>query len=422
MRISILTQWYPPEPVYLMHELAQDIQALGHDVEVITGFPNYPSGELSSNYRLRPWMREEIDGIKVLRTWLYPDHSRSAIKRVANYLSFALSAMLAGPFLGQRPDVLFVYHPPLTVGLPGWLLSRFWRVPFVYQIQDMWPETLQATGMLNNKRILRAIARFARFIYRRADAICVISPGFKANLVEKGVPAHKIHVISNWVDQNTFFPATGDHDLAEKLELGDKFNVMFAGNIGEAQGLDTVLEAAERLRSLEEVQFVLVGDGIALPSLQGEAERRGLVNVRFLGRYPPTVMSRLYALADVLLVHLKNDPLFRITIPHKVFSYMASGKPILAAVDGDAADVVTEAGAGLACAPEDAAAMAQMIRRFYKMSATDRQKLGTRGLQAVEDNYSRTIVVNQLESLMASLVDGTGSRSVSIFQSHENPS
>ncbi len=404
MRILILSQWYMPEPVRLLQELAQTLTQDGHEVSVLTGFPNYPSGKIYPGYKQRLFQREVLDGIPVVRVPLFPEHSHSGVLRALNYISFALSASLLGPLLLSRPDVIFVYHPPLTVGIPAYVLSRIWRVPFLYQIQDMWPEHLSATGMLNNRRMLDWLGWFAKWIYARADAISVISPGFRVNLVAKGVPSEKIHLIVNWVDLDTYHPDLSEPQLAEELGLANKFNIMFAGNIGKSQGLETVLDAAEVLQDLTEVQFVLVGDGIALPQLRKDAEVRGLDNIRFLGHYPAEAMSGLYALADVLLVNLKDDPLFRITIPHKIFAYMASGKPILAAVAGDAADVVAELGAGIVCQPQDSEALASAVRQFVKMPETERQMMSKRGLTAVHQKYSRENLVGEIESLLRLVV------------------
>jgi len=404
MRIVILTQWYPPEPALLIQELAQTLQTFGHNVTVLTGFPNYPAGQLYPGYRLRLYQRETIAGIEVVRVPLLPEHSRSGLLRALNYLSFALSSALLGCWLVARPDAMFVYHPPLTVGLPAFVLSRLWRVPFVYQVQDMWPETLRATGMLSNERILGWVGRFAQWVYKQADAICVISPGFRRNLIEKGVPEEKIHFISNWVDTKAYYPKDPNLAQVEQLGLTGYFNVMFAGNIGEAQGLKTVLDAALLLQDLPLVQFVLIGDGVALPALQKAAQEYGLRNVRFLGRHPSNEMPDLYAMADVLLVHLKDDPLFRITIPHKIFAYMASGKPILAAVAGDVTDVVTKTGAGIACPPEDPNALAAAVREFYSMSKIEREKLAANGLQAARTEYERKMLVTRIESLLRSLL------------------
>ncbi len=351
MRILLLTQWYPPEPAKLLADLAQSFQAAGHEVTVLTAFPNYPIGKLYPGYRMRTWQRETIDGVSVIRVPLYPDHGRSKVRRAMNYLTFAVSASFLGRCLAPRVDVIHAYCPPVTIGWPAWLLSRSFGVPFTMEIQDLWPETLEATGMLRGRRILTWIGRFANWVYRRAAAIRVISPGVRANLIGKGVPAHKVHVISNWVDTEVYRPTEPSARLAGEAGLAGRFNVMYAGNIGLAQGMDTVLDAAAAVADLAEVQFVLVGDGADLERIKRCVRDRGLANVIFLGQRATDEMPAFYALADVLLVPLRDDPLFRITIPHKVFAYMASGKPILAAVNGNAADTVRSSGAGLTCAP-----------------------------------------------------------------------
>jgi colanic acid biosynthesis glycosyl transferase WcaI len=409
MRIVLLTQWYPPEPLKLLSDMACGLQAAGHDVTVLTGFPNYPSGKLFPGYRVKFWQKEMLDGIPVVRVPLYPNHDRSSIKRIVNYVSFAGSAAMLGAALIRRPDIIHAYHPPLTVGWPAWQLSRLWRVPFTYEIQDMWPEALTATGMISNNRALRCVGWFAKRLYRRAAAIRVISPGFRQNLIDKGVPPEKIHVISNAVDVDFYRPMPPDAALAERLGLSGKFVVMFAGNIGIPQGVDTILDAAARLRDLPEVLFAVVGDGVEYDRVRTAAQARGLDNVRFLGRYPPAEMPSLYALADVLLLHLRDDHfLYRITIPHKVFSYLASGKPVLAAVKGDAADVVVAADAGLDCAPSDPQAMADSVRRFVKMTASERQAMGDRGRNVACTQYNNRAGIAALERM---LQEAVGSKS-----------
>lgn len=400
MRILILTQWYPPEPALLLQELAQSLQKRGHQVTVLTGFPNYPTGRLYPGYALRLRLQETLDSVPIVRVPLYPEHSRSGLRRALNYFSFALSSAFLGPWYVQRPDVLFVYHPPLTIGIPAYILSRLWRVPFVYQIQDMWPETLSATGMLKNPRLLGWIDRLARWVYKKAHSILVISPGFRRNLLEKGVPDEKIHVISNWVDPATYYQAEPDPELAQKLGLAGRFNVMYAGNIGEAQGLETVIETARLLRDDPQVQFVLVGDGVALPRLQRLVEQEGLTNVRFLGRYPAHEMPGLYALADALLVHLKDDPLFRITIPSKTLAYLGAGKPILAAVAGDVADLIESVGAGLTCPPENASALAAAVRTLQGMPLEQRQAMGAKGALAAQTRYNLDLLTGQIELVL----------------------
>ena len=403
MRILFLTQWYQPEPATLHQELAQTLIARGHKVTVLTGFPNYPSGKLYPGYRIRPLQREVLAGVPVVRVPLYPDHSRSGLLRIANYFSFALSAGLLGAGVVGRPDVLFVYHPPLTIGLPAMLLSRFWRVPFVYQIQDLWPDTLKATGMVHSERALQAVDWLARVIYREAAAIPVISHGFARRLRERGVPARKLHIISNWVDQGLYHPEQPDSHLSEQLGMAGRFNIMFAGNMGAAQHLETVIDAAKILETVPQIQFIFVGDGVAQEDLKARAQEYGLSNVRFLGRYPSQDMNKLYALADVLLVHLKNDPLFEITVPHKIFAYMAVGKPILCAVNGEASQTVRDTGAGIVCKPQSPDTLAEAALELYKAPPEYRAGMGSCGLQAAQTLYSRDLCVGQLEAVLCAV-------------------
>ena len=410
MKILILTQWYPPEPALLLQELAQTLQAKGHDITVLTGFPNYPSGKLYPDYRLRLYQREAVAGVAVVRVPLYPDHSDSGIRRVLNYMSFALSSAFLGTWLTARPDVIFVYHPPLTIGLPAFVLSRLWRVPFVYQVQDMWPETLAATGMMPSQRVARWVSRLARFVYRRAVVITVISPGFKRNLVEKGVPPEKIHVIPNWADEDIYRLVPRDEALAARHSLTGRFNIVFGGNMGAAQGLQNVIEAATLLRDTPEVQFVLIGDGIDKNVLCRMVQQRNLDNVRFLERQPAAEMPRFYALADALLVHLKRDPLFEITIPSKTLAYLACGRPIVGVVSGDPADVIRQAGAGIICPQEDPAAMAQTVRKLYDMIPEEREVMGERGRQAFLEHYTRAVLVERYEALFEAVVRERGGR------------
>ncbi len=404
MRVLLLSQWCPPEPEELFLELAVSLQAAGHEVTVLTGFPNFPFGRLYPGYKMKLFQKENIDGIPIIRVPLLPDHSRSAIKRSLNILSFAFSAAVLGPWLTPRVDVIHVVHPPLTIGWPAWVLSLLKRVPFTYEIHDMWPETLQATGLLNSQRLLRCIGWAAKRVYRRAAAIRVISPGFRDNLLGKGVPPEKIHVISNWVNTDRYRPVQPDRELAEKLGLADRFNIMFAGMIGPAQGLQVVLDAADLLRDLPDVQFVLVGDGNGVERLQESAKARNLDNVKFLGRHPQEAMSGLYALSDVLLVHLRDDPLFRITIPHKTFVYMASAKPILAAVEGDVAEMIESTQSGLTCPASNPQAMADAVRELQAMSPGERDALAQNGRRAACELFSREHLTGQIAKMLENVV------------------
>jgi len=404
MRLLTLSQWYNPEPNFKGLALATALQAKGHTVTAVTGFPNYPSGKIYPGYRLQWRQWETMNGVRVLRVPLYPNHSNSGVKRILNYASFAFSASTLGAALCGSADVMWVYHPPLTVGIPAWWIGLLRRIPFVYEVQDLWPETLAATGMFRSATAARLVNNLARFVYRRAAAIIVISSGFKRNLVSKGVPAAKIHVIPNWADEELYRPVARDENLAREFGLADRFNVMFAGNIGAAQGLETALDAAELLRDLPRAQFVLIGDGVSVEHLRRATQERGLSNIRWIDRQPAERMPRWFALADVMLVHLKRDPLFEITIPSKTMAYLACGRPILCAVAGDTADLVRSASAGIVCPAEDPAALAQAVRDLYALPCEQREALGNAGRRAFLENYTRAVLVNRHEALLKDVV------------------
>jgi glycosyltransferase involved in cell wall biosynthesis len=271
------------------------------------------------------------------------------------------------------------------------------------EIQDMWPENLRSTGMLSNETALRLVGAFARWVYSRAALVRVISPGFRLNLLGKGVPGDKIRVISNWVDTEYYRPVPQSQEILSRFGMQGRFNVLYAGTIGLAQGLDVVLDAAARLHELQpDAQFVLAGDGVECDRLKAEAAARNLTNVRFLGRLPGDSMPALYACADVLLLHLRADPLFAITIPHKVFTYLAASKPILIGGEGDAACLVTEACAGVAVPPDDPEALASAVVKLHSLSQVDRETMGKNGRQIACRSYSRTQLVGEISRLVQS--------------------
>ena len=394
MRILMLTQWFDPEPTFKGLQFALALQARGHSVQVLTGFPNYPGGKVYPGYRIHLWQREAMHGIPVLRVFLYPSHSRSAIGRALNYLGFALSASVLGTLLVKPADVAYVYHPPATVGLPALAFKYLRRIPFVYDVQDLWPDTLTATGMVNASLALGLLGRWCQLVYRAADRIAVLSPGFQQRLAERGVRADKIRVIYNWT--HAIPPAAPDATLANSL--AGRFVVLFAGNLGAAQGLDTVLDAAKLARDRHpEVCFAFAGSGVEEPRLRQRAVAEGLANVVFLGRRPQEAMGGVYAWASALLVHLRDDPLFAITIPSKTQTYLAIGKPILMGGRGDAADLVRAAGAGIVFAPEQAAALAQAVDKLLAMPESARERMGVAGRAYYEAHLSMAAGVQAFE-------------------------
>jgi lipopolysaccharide/colanic/teichoic acid biosynthesis glycosyltransferase/glycosyltransferase involved in cell wall biosynthesis len=397
MRVLMLTQWFDPEPTFKGQLFAQELRRLGHHVEVITGFPNYPGGRLYPGYRVRAYQRDVVDGIVVHRVPLYPSHDASAGKRVLNYGSFALSATVK-ILSGRRPDVVYVYHPPGTVALPAMVARLVRGVPFVYDVQDLWPDTLAATGMLSDSRILGAVARVMDATYGLAAHVVVLSDGFRRRLTERGVPAAKVSVIRNWASEHEI-----EHSepgaARTALGLADSFNVVFAGAMGPAQALDAVLDAASLLGA-SPVRFVLIGSGMDRERLERRASELGLRNVVFLPRRPQSEIGQVLAAADALLVHLKDDPLFEITIPSKTQAYLLAGKPILMGVRGDAATLVREAAAGMTFEPGDPAALASAVQGLRDMSDDERRALGANGRRFYERHLALGVGASRFASLL----------------------
>ena len=374
-RVLLLTQWFDPEPTFKGLVFAKELVKQGFEVEVLTGFPNYPGGKVYPGYRIRLIQREVIDGVQVTRVPLYPNHDQSAIKRVLNYASFAASSLFYGLFMARRADVIYAYHPPLTVGMTASLLRLFRRIPVVYDIQDMWPDTLRATGMLNNERALRLVDSVCRWVYKRVDRIVVLSPGFKRLLLERGVPESKLDVIYNWADDAALIAPQGS--LPSSFPGADRFRILFAGNMGKAQALDTIIEAARILQERgSRVTWVMLGGGVEVERLKQRGADMKLSNIEFLPRVSMAEVGTYLNAADALLVHLRKDPLFKITIPSKTQAYMAVGKPILMAVDGDAADLVSSSGGGLVAESENAEALADAAERMAALSSDALAEMG----------------------------------------------
>lgn len=406
MRVLLLSQWYVPEPDIKNHLIARDLQERGHQVTVITGFPNYPSGQIYPGYRQRVWQWDNIDGVRVLRLPLYPDHSRSGIRRSFNYVSFAASASWLGSALCGPADVMWVYSAPLTIGIPACWIGALRRIPFILNIHDMWPEAVAASGMVSSQWVIKLLRWLGRLVYHRAARITVVSEGFKQNLIDKGVPASKISVVPNWADEDIYRPVTPEPSFASKHGLERRFNVVYGGNIGTAQNLSNVIKAATLLTDLPDVQFVLIGDGVEEEDLKRQVIESGTDKVKFLGRQAAELMPYFFATADVLLAHLRRDPLFEITIPSKIFAYMACARPIIAALSGEGATIVQAAGAGIACAPDDPQALAETVRRFYVMTEDERKRMGDAARQTYLTKYTRCVLMEQYVDLLERVVQG----------------
>ncbi len=404
MRILMLSQWFQPEPIFKGLPLARAWKDRGHQVEVLTGFPNYPGGRLYEGYRVRPWQREWMDGILVNRVALYPSHDQSTLRRMVNYLSFGASASLLGPWLVHKPDIVYVYNL-VTLTPTARFLRLFKRSRIVLDVQDIWPESVTSSGMMKPRGLYPVLKACSDWGYRSFDRLIVLSPGFKEALGRRGVPPEKIDVVYNWCNEAELTIPQPNAAVADCWGFAGKFNVVFAGTMGSVQALDCVIEAARRLQnSLPDVKFTFVGGGVDVERLQTESV--GLKNVQFLPRQSPEVIGEVLANADVLLVHLKSDPLFSITIPSKIQAYLYAGRPILCGVAGDAAELIERSGAGRTFAPEDPESLCSVVCELRAMDVSALRKMGQRGRRFYCDHLSFQKGIGQIEDVFQRALQG----------------
>ena len=385
MKILYISQYFPPEmgaPAARASELACHWAQAGHEVSVLTGFPNHPTGVVPPEWRprlRRLTYHENIGRVNVFRTWLWPLPNRKAHERMRNYASFCLSAALRGMAI-PRPDVVIASSPQLLVGLSGWWIAFTRQIPFVFEVRDLWPESLTAVGVGDENSLLhRTLGKVAKFLYQRSDRIVVVTPAFKEHLVRLWrVPAEKIAVVENGVETGLFAPAPAAANQALRRELGaeGKFLICYIGTMGMAHGLETLLDAAGQLQRQESnAQFLLVGEGAEKERIKALAQSRGLANVCFLDQQPREKIPAFISASDACLVLLKKTDVFKTVIPTKMLEFMSCARPVILGVDGQARQIVEAARAGLVIEPENAgahrrAAVAQRARTAPPVAGT----------------------------------------------------
>jgi glycosyltransferase involved in cell wall biosynthesis len=396
VKILYISQYFPPEmgaPAARAAELSRRWARMGHDVTVLTGFPNHPTGIVPAEWRARLHhfrCQEAVDGVRIVRTWLWPLPNRKAHERIRNYASFWISSSVSGLAL-QKPDVVIATSPQLLVALSGWWLAFWKRVPFVFEVRDLWPEALAAVGAGSEGTWLhRTLGAIAGFLYRRADRIVVVAPAFKDHLIRHwNVPAAKISIVENGVETDLFRFDLATAEVRKQLQLENRFLICYIGTMGNAHGLGTVIAAAGQLQTtLPNAIFLLIGEGAEKERIVALAAARGLTNLQFLGQQPRERIPAYISAADLCLVMLKKTELFKTVIPTKLLEYMACERPVIVAVDGQARQIVEDAGAGVFVDPENSQALVQAILDLAE-NPEQRRQMGVSGRQYIVDRLSR---------------------------------
>jgi glycosyltransferase involved in cell wall biosynthesis len=399
MRVLFLSHYFHPESGAAqtrIFEAATRLQRRGHTVSVLTGFPNYPDGVIPPAYRGRPFMRERMHGLHVIRTPILPAPNRGFAKRLLNHTSFAGSSLLGVPATGPV-DVVVAESPPLFTAVSAVPIARARRARLLLNVADLWPESAVQLGLLSNAAAIRGAELLERFSYAGADAITVPTPGMRDILVERGLPADKVILLRNAVDVDRFAPGPPAGTAGRRI--------VYSGTVGLAQGVGTLIDAARGLeQSGEPLEVVIAGDGAEREELERRAADLEVRSVRFAGRLAREEVPSLIASADVAVMSLRDLPLFLDAVPTKLLEYMAAGKPVVAAAAGEVARMIDEAEAGITCAPEDPAAMAAAIRTLLSDPPRARA-MGANGRRYVEQHLSRDAFVDKLETVLRALTD-----------------
>lgn len=405
MRLLIVTQYFWPEN-FRINDLVAELVRRGHEVTVLTGKPNYPDGNIFSEFSKNPSSFDLYEGARVVRVPMLP-RGQGGLKLILNYLTFALSASFLGPLRLRscQFDAIFTCQlSPVTVGISAAVMRAVKKAPMAFWVLDLWPETLQAIGVVRSKILLHLVGKLVACIYKRCDLILAQSKSFVPAIAHYAGREARIEYFPSWSD--LVFNAEDVEATTEIPVKQGSFNILFAGNIGEAQDFPAILAAAERLKDYPNIRWLIVGDGRMAGWVAEEIKARGLeACVSMLGRYPVERMPSFFKHADALLVSLKNEPIFALTIPGKLQSYLAAGIPVLAMLNGEGADVIRNANAGLACPAGDAQRLARAVLELAAMSKDERLQLGKNGRAYAQKEFNREVLMNRLEGWLVELAN-----------------
>jgi colanic acid biosynthesis glycosyl transferase WcaI len=395
MHILVVTQYFWPEH-FRINDLVLGLKERGHMVTVLTGKPNYPKGKFYEGYNFFNKSVDNWNGIKIYRSPLVPRGNGGGLRLILNYLSFASFSIYTLLGVKEKPDVIFVYEPsPITVGVPAVMAKWKLNVPVYFWVQDLWPDSVASAGNFRNPLILGLIERLTRWIYKNSEKVLIQSRGFKKRVLAQGVNSSKIIYFPNWTE-NYYKPVEKSELYSEYFQ--GEINLIFAGNIGESQGFETLLEAASIIyKENPTLNWVILGEGRMKDFVQQQVIERGLEKVfKLIGSFAPEQMPGFFSHADALIVSLKKDPLFAITIPSKIQSYMACGKPIITALDGEGSNIVEEAKAGMISEAGNAEALAKVILDFVALNPKQKADMGANSLKYYKEKFDRDMLINKL--------------------------
>lgn len=399
MRILILTQYFWPEN-FKINDIALALKERGHEVMILTGKPNYPKGTFSEGYTFFNKRTEYWNDIKVYRAPIIPRGKGNGIQLFVNYISFAIFASIRLLFIKNRFDVIFIYEPsPITIGIPGIVAKYKFKAPMYFWVQDLWPESISAAGGVKNKSVLVILNWLTKYIYEHSKKVLVQSKAFIPYILNQDIEESKLVYYPNSTE-NYYKELSPDIDLLGTLPEGKKF--MFAGNIGEAQSFDTLLKAASILKKeLIDVKWIILGDGRMKEYVNLKIKELNLENNFFLlGAFPSAEMPKYFSCADALIVSLKKDPIFALTIPSKIQSYLACGKPILSSLDGEGSRIIEEAKAGFTSPSEDPNGLVAIVKKFLTLSIDEQRELGNNARSYFNHEFERELLVDKLENLL----------------------
>ena len=413
MRLLFISNYFPPEvnaPATRLYEHARLWTKAGHDVDVMTSVPNFPEGQVYEGYRNR-YAEEQIDGIDVVRVPMYVAENKGTLKRTLSYISFMLSCLLFSPRIRRRPDVIVATSPQFFAAIGGYVMARLFRVPFVLEVRDLWPESIVAVGAVRRNALIRFFERIERYLYHHSDHIVVVTHAFQRHIEERGVASEKISVLKNGFDLQALCEPLDEAQMSRmrrELGLEGKFVASYIGTIGMAHGVEVMLEAAQRCAD-PDVVFMVVGTGAEREKLVARQAELQLPNLRIVEKQPKQLVPYLLALSDVSVVHLKDSPLFRTVIPSKIFEAMAMKKPIVLGVEGETREIIEEAGAGIPIRPEDAGALVEAVTRLRNDRALY-ERMGESGLAYVRRHHDRRDLAERYWEILENVRPGTYTR------------